>query len=357
MFWRSGIRVADENMRHASAAAACSDSEDGQHARARSRRVIAYLLVFAACALLTGALANAVEWGSKVLQCAASEHRADTFMSFCANLQFGDYEHGAFRYGLEPTARDNARRAQVLFLGNSRMMFGFSSQATERFFRERNIRFFLLGFAYGTNSSFILPLVKALHARPKLIIINADPFFGVGAAPDIQKVIDGRPATRWNYLLKWAFQYVHTPACRLFPSRCMPPHGAIFRSRVNGRYLWDKTYLRKDQLAHARQIVPKRDAPAERNDLYLGGPIAIGREFLKDAPVRRDCIILTGVPNNTSNSEDVARWMAEALGLRWIIPSADGLVTLEGAHLDAPSAELWSSRFLAELDPVLKECL
>ena len=43
------------------------------------------------------------------------------YLAYCGGGNYGDYEHGAFWFDLEPAALDFARNADVLLLGNSRM--------------------------------------------------------------------------------------------------------------------------------------------------------------------------------------------------------------------------------------------
>src|SRR5215468_9078842 len=55
--------------------------------------------------------------------------------------RMSDYEHGALLYGLERSAIDSIRRAEVLFVGNSRLQAGFSTKAVRDYFNAINVRF------------------------------------------------------------------------------------------------------------------------------------------------------------------------------------------------------------------------
>jgi len=88
-----------------------------------------------------------------------------------------DYEHGAFYYGLEREAIANLKSADVIILGNSRAQAAFSTGALRDFFATRGIKYFLLGFGYGELSDLPLHLMKRNSVRPKVLVINADPFF------------------------------------------------------------------------------------------------------------------------------------------------------------------------------------
>src|SRR3982074_1567304 len=48
--------------------------------------------------------------------CRTQPQGPDDFLAYCRSLRYGDYEHGALYYGLEPRARESIRAAHVLFL-------------------------------------------------------------------------------------------------------------------------------------------------------------------------------------------------------------------------------------------------
>src|SRR5712691_343616 len=65
-----------------------------------------------------------------IFACKADGYASDWYLSYCHNAGYGDYEHGAFWFGLEPPAQKFATSAEVLFLGDSRMQHAFSTVAT-----------------------------------------------------------------------------------------------------------------------------------------------------------------------------------------------------------------------------------
>jgi hypothetical protein len=62
-----------------------------------------------------------------IFACKASGYPSDRYISYCGATEYGDYEHGAFWFDLEPVAELSAANADVIFLGNSRTQFGFST--------------------------------------------------------------------------------------------------------------------------------------------------------------------------------------------------------------------------------------
>src|SRR5215470_9376009 len=62
-----------------------------------------------------------------IFSCQADGYGTDRYIAYCNGAGYADYEHGAFWFDLEPSARDFAKIADVLFLGNSRMQVAFST--------------------------------------------------------------------------------------------------------------------------------------------------------------------------------------------------------------------------------------
>ncbi len=135
-----------------------------------------FLCLFAA-SVAVGILAGSVgQMTLDNLHCRSSSYGDGNFLAYCRSKLYGDYEHGAIYYGLEPVAMASIRKAQVIFLGSSKTQAGFSSRAVRDYFGGRNIRFFIMGFGYGEASPFALAILKKWQVSPKVVIVNADPF-------------------------------------------------------------------------------------------------------------------------------------------------------------------------------------
>src|SRR5262249_36528360 len=146
----------------------------------------------------------------------------------------GDYDHGALWFALEPTARASAASADVLFLGNSRMQFGFSAPALGRWFADNGFRYYLLGFSHRENATFVGPLVQGLHAKRRAYVINLDSFFtGEETLPgrDVMRGAD----TRVRYVAKRNWQAFHRPICMRLPFLCGNAM-SFYRQRETGEW-------------------------------------------------------------------------------------------------------------------------
>ena len=99
------------------------------------------------------------------------------YLASCNGENYGDYEHGAFWFDLEPAAVNSARNADVLFVGNSRVQIALSAPATAEWFSSLHARYYLLGFSYDENVNFTELLLRRIHARPQVYVIDVDGFF------------------------------------------------------------------------------------------------------------------------------------------------------------------------------------
>jgi hypothetical protein len=131
------------------------------------------------CIVLAAVLVSYCYWARTrtIFACPADGYTADWYIAYCDARTYGDYEHGAFWFDLEPSAWLDAKDADVLFLGNSRLEVGFSTAATARWFTQASARYYLLGFSYHENALFSAGLLDKLHPHAAVLVINLGRFF------------------------------------------------------------------------------------------------------------------------------------------------------------------------------------
>lgn len=120
------------------------------------------LYVLIILAVMAAAFLYSLRWNG-IFACPANAYDGGSYLGYCQASAYGDYDHGAFWFALEPKAREAVASADVLFLGNSRMQFGFSSPALGRWFTANGFRYYLLGFSHSENVTFIGPLLQRLQ--------------------------------------------------------------------------------------------------------------------------------------------------------------------------------------------------
>src|SRR5258705_9120385 len=101
--------------------------ETGRTAEHSSKR---YLMIFALVALSAG---SGLYFGKPII------FGIDKIARCRATKGYGDYEHGAFFFDMEPAAHDALERTQVVFLGNSISQFAFSTKSAGEIFQARGI--------------------------------------------------------------------------------------------------------------------------------------------------------------------------------------------------------------------------
>ncbi len=305
---------------------------------ASARAYIVVLLVVGACAAVYSLRAYGI------FACGAQGYGADGYLAYCQAPNYGDYDHGAFWFGYEPDAIDAASGAQVLFLGNSRLQIGLSSQALADWFKASGLSYYLMGFAYDANHTFEGPLVERLRPRATAYVVNLDLFFESETEPIKAVLHDPEAPARYNRKRLW--QRVHKSLCTSLAAVC--GNAASFsRSRQTGSWV-----------VNGDPGFP--NAPVAYDDTVDAGVVEkyvpLGHAFLARLGVPRACVILTTVPTRESHI-GTARAVASGLGLPLVAPQLEGLNTFDQSHLDRPSAERWSSAFLDAAGARIRDCV
>src|SRR5271169_4129247 len=142
------------------------------------------------CVVLATALASYAVWARtrSIFACQANGYIADRYIAYCSGANYGDYEHGAFWFNLEHTL-DFASKADVLFLGTSRMEKAFSTTATADWFSAASARYYLMGFSYGEHVSFAEALLGKMHPQASVYVIDVEDFFDPILTPPAQTVL------------------------------------------------------------------------------------------------------------------------------------------------------------------------
>jgi hypothetical protein len=295
------------------------------------------------CAALAG-LAYKVRTDG-IFACQATGYSSDRYLSYCHNEGYGDYEHGAFWFDLEPEIQKSVTSADVLFLGSSRMQHGLSTTATADWFSSNSASYYLLGFGYNENVSFADELLARYKPRARAYVVNIERFFD-RAETVPARMVRRDPDARARYQVKRVWQFFHKPVCQALPLICGDQY-VIFRSRETGTFsVWGIGQFKGGPVTYDRSS----------DQAAMDEQAAIGREFLSRLPVEPGCVILTMVPYVGTKVRDINA-LAAALGKELIVPELEALETFDGSHLDRPSAERWSKAFLQAAAPQIRRCL
>jgi hypothetical protein len=240
----------------------------------------------------------------------------------------------------------------VLFLGDSRLQFAFSTAATAQWFSSVSASYYLLGF-FDENSIFTQALLQKLKPKAKVYVINIANFFRSSETAEAEFIMhDGEARAR--YEVKHLWQLIHKPICRKLTAIC--GHGlALFRSRQTGAFNMEAYIPLKTRLFKGRDDSVSYDQ--QINEREIDETVAIGRVFLSKLPVEPRCVILTAIPT-VSTKLSVANAIASGLRKVLVVPQhLDGLQTFDGSHLDTVSAKRWSEAFFTTAGPQIQKCL
>jgi hypothetical protein len=316
------------------------------------------IFVFAGMTLISLAVSPFLFWIPKVLNCRTNTDPS-TFLAYCNSNDFGDFEHGAFLWNLEPAAVKALQNARVLFLGNSRVQFAFSTTASEAYFREIKTPYYLAGFTYYENMVFAQKLIEKYKLHPRAVVINSDDTFfrnkllSTPAAMLRPKTESLFWKTFYGYLLKDGYAHLARPLCETAPFLCGQTLQTLWRRRETGEWLWQETFANKNTF---KPITPSSRAPApDESDMLKIESAA--ETFFGTLALRHECIILTVIPNSVSTDEPIANRVGRKFGLPVILPRVDNLGTIDDSHLNGDSAERWSSAFLIDAAPTFERCL
>ena len=279
-----------------------------------------------------------------IFGCSASGYSSDTYLSYCNVASYGDYDHGAIWFDLEPAATAAVANARVLFLGNSRTQFAFSSETTANWFSSLSVSYYLLGFFHNENYTFEMPLIRKLHPRARVYVVNIDSFFDPSESqPGKMVMLDESARARYEQKRDW--QRMHRAICPRFGVAC-GNEGAFFRSRSSGAWRVTGGPFPTQAVSYDDRIDHK----------MLPAYTAAARKFLPDLTAEHACTILTIVPT-VETRIGTANAIASAVGWKLVAPRLSGLTTFDKVHLDEESAQRWSAAFLEEAGPQIQKCL
>jgi len=279
-----------------------------------------------------------------IFGCQASGYSKDGYLGYCGATSYGDYDHGAFWFNLEPPASVAAVNARVLFIGNSLTQFAFSTAATAHWFSSLSESYYLLGFSHFENYTFEEPLLRNLHPKATAYVINIESFFERSeTGPGRAVMRDESAKIRYEEKRRW--QRIHQRICTTLKGACGNDI-AIFRSRPTGAWRVTGGRFTSKTVSYDDDIDQNR----------LASYTALGKQFLPSLSAEHGCTILTIVPT-VKTSLGTAKAIARGLGINLVAPRLTGLVTFDQVHLNLESAERWSAAFFEEAGPQLRQCL
>jgi len=320
-----------------------SSSQTDLNTEPRNRKPLVYALALVVVALMAYGY-KLVNHG--IFACSANGYQDGWYFAYCNSTAYGDYDHGALWYPLEPETVSFASDAEVLMVGSSRMQYGFSTDTVDQWFSQRGISHYLLGFSHTETVKFMQPLLEKVNPQAKVIVINLDGFFENRVTEPVAKLFAGGDS-RSRYEAKRRWQKPHRVLCGAIPGLCKNSP-AVYRNIETGRWI---QYGKNPNWLKAPTALK-----SEEQQMEFDKGLILAQDFIRSIDQDGRCIFLTIVPSPFTPMKEV-EYLAKKLGIPLHVPTPQGYLTRDNSHLDIPSAERWSQAYLQLSGDEIERCL
>ena len=234
---------------------------------------------------------------------------------------------------------ENARRADILFLGNSRMPLGLREEVIVPEAAKLGLRVFSLATGHSEKVDFDLALIRKHNLRPKIVVAVGGPNYYHGGVS--KRAAAAMKLTRWQAWKEWteassawAFQRaVHSWLPKIdWNGQDLTSGWIIYRSARTG---WWHPAL--EPAGRSPVKLAREDGSYERL-------LPEARKLKKELDSRGALLVLTMVPYGATRSGNIS-YLSHELDVPAVLPSFDGLSTSDGSHLNRESGERYAKEF------------
>lgn len=233
----------------------------------------------------------------------------------------------------------NARQADILLFGNSRLQTGLREEVIHEQAAKLGLKAFTIATGHADKTRFALELIRRYDLRPRVVVASGGSFvFTEGLSPWAREVMS---MTRWQaYKRFWEQSSAWAVKSKLH--RYLP---RLDFFNTGPRYPW--IHYRSDETGWWRNAIelPGRfpvSTQSERQSYRHTLPLAA--ELKQELDERDALLVLTMVPYMNTRSGHLP-YLSGELGVPYILPSFDDLQTADGSHLDRESALRISKEF------------
>jgi hypothetical protein len=291
------------------------------------------------------------ELGGRVKNITRAERPSDDY--YLAHDRRGHIDHHVLYFGIDRDALAHLRSADVLLLGNSRLMFGARPRVLDAFFASRGLRYYVLGFGFREADRFPLAIIEKFDLRPRMVIVNADGFFENSLSDFAREVMKADAFGAWQFRHEAETSHEFRRAMHQLVPNWVDLFGrpgfpwirelVIYRSRSNGTWQLSPWEAGTDLVGERHPEQPPL-RPEE---------IEAARAFKAAMDARGIRTLLTYVPTPRRLGGGPALF-AKLLQVPLIWTDPAGLLTEDGDHLDESSATAWSEALVSELGRVVQ---
>lgn len=327
-------------------------------APARRQRRIQTMLIFGAvflsCLVATGFVTVLDERVRTKIDLLTFSQRPPDGEHYLASDSRAYVDHHVHLFGTDAEVIERMRAADVLFVGNSRLLYALRPDVARPFFDARALAYYVMAFGFREADAFPFMLIRKWDLHPRLVVANVDGFFNGGFSDWADVVARDTPfaARKWQ----WEAEIGHSARAWFEPllPNWLTLFGApgiknrrgvtTYRSRRDGTFAMSPW----PEAASGFRLPVEPPAPGRPE-------LAAAKRFKEELDKRGARLVLTRVPAPFSSGGGSAEAFAEMLDVPLIEVLPPALTSGDGSHLSEGSAHDWSRAFLAELDPVLRE--
>lgn len=237
---------------------------------------------------------------------------------------------------------DNARKADIIFIGNSRLNLGLRGDVIVPAAKKLGLRVFSLGCGFGEAHRFPMAVIDKFNLHPKVLVVVGGPWYYRNRIS--KPGLEAMRMSRWDAIKKrieavprfYFTYYLHQflPRFDIYTKR-LYPLSFKFRSARTG--FWKI-------LREPPGKIPVRLAPERPSYDYV---VKSARRMKEDLDKRGTLMVTTVVPFIRTRIGHL-KAIRDVLGVPFVLPSFDHLTTSDGSHLNTASAELYAHRFWAK---------
>lgn len=250
-------------------------------------------------------------------------------------------------HGIGPSI-DNARKADILVIGNSRAQLGLLGKVIVPLARQDGLSIFWLATGHDERSPFFDALFRKFQFMDKVVLVQDEALMSDKISQPARHAMD---TDYWDSLKEvfekktsWFFQsHVH----RFLPKNSyMAPFFSehiLYRSEITGA--WHDALAAQKLPKRPISMTPPTDPPILSDK---------GKTFLDTLARLGNRVIIFSTPNSSANFSEFARRVALSHGLSVIPQENLPLFTYDGSHLHQKSARLYSHHIYAELKKLSK---
>lgn len=238
---------------------------------------------------------------------------------------------------------DQARK-DILFLGNSRMLFTFRHEALELLQRDFGLSAYQLAIA-GEGARYTRALIRKHDLRPKWVFLNADNFLIQDDSLLGEKLLNGSPFDAFKLLVNgevsfFVKRHLHRQVPYLSPSQPIGARSIFYRSIQDGSIQIAAVQGKSGPLPFDTS-----GGRATKEDLMTASLL------LDELKSRGAKIILICIPPSIP---PLARELARIHSLPLIVPEVPDLWSIDQSHMDYYSATRYSQAVIREASPYLR---